>query len=229
MSIVRLIRDPVGRGRDPVVNAWLSGLATREASRHKTDEHPTSVSLLNLDQKLTVKSPPSSTSCSPYHEWSSAVALARVLAALSVARAHHLRPDVDLKSTTVQTTFSVDERQRRQCCAQAHVLSLSSHLNSCVPVPVFTSLILQHWHVDDLKHARPLNLRHQELNEWPGDIVRDQSSPPGDIRSGARFRVSSSLGQADGRHVGSVVHGAVQREHGNVVPAYKKPRNDMLQ
>ena len=60
----------------PVVNAWLAGLAAREAGRHKTDQDPTAVFL-------------------PDHQRSAAVALAGVLAAVSVAGAQHLGVQVD--------------------------------------------------------------------------------------------------------------------------------------
>ena len=46
--VVGLLRDPVRRGRDAVVDARLARLAAREARRHQPDQHPATVGLLHL-------------------------------------------------------------------------------------------------------------------------------------------------------------------------------------
>ena len=46
--VVGLLGDPVGGGRDAVVDAGLARLAAREAGRHEADQHPPAVRLLHL-------------------------------------------------------------------------------------------------------------------------------------------------------------------------------------
>ena len=46
--VVGLLGDPVGGGRDAVVDPGLARLAAREARRHQADQHPPAVRLLHL-------------------------------------------------------------------------------------------------------------------------------------------------------------------------------------
>jgi hypothetical protein len=45
---VDVVADPVGGGRDPVVNSGLSGFPARESGRDQPDQNPAAIGLLNL-------------------------------------------------------------------------------------------------------------------------------------------------------------------------------------
>ena len=51
--VVGLLRDPVGGGRDAVVDPGLARLAAGEARRHQADQHPAAVGLLHLQIDVT--------------------------------------------------------------------------------------------------------------------------------------------------------------------------------
>ena len=51
------------------------------------------------------------------------------------------------------------------------------YLNSLVPVPALALAVLQHWDVDDLQHARTLDLGNKELNQGTGHVIGNQGAP----------------------------------------------------
>ena len=53
VTIVDIKTDPVRCRRDPVINARLTGFSTRKSGGNDTDQHPSTVGLLNL--KLRIK------------------------------------------------------------------------------------------------------------------------------------------------------------------------------
>ena len=53
VTIVDIKTDPVRCRRDPVINARLTGFSTRKSGGNNTDQHPSTVGLLNL--KLRIK------------------------------------------------------------------------------------------------------------------------------------------------------------------------------
>ena len=55
--------------------------------------------------------------------------------------------------------------------------SLTACLDACVLVPPLAARVLEHGHVDDLQHGRPLDLRHQELDQRPRHVVGHERAP----------------------------------------------------
>ena len=55
------------------------------------------------------------------------------------------------------------------------------YLDAGVLVPPLAASVLEHGHVDDLQHRRPLDLRHQELDQWPRYVVGHECAPTRNI------------------------------------------------
>lgn len=84
-------------------------------------------------------------------------------------------------------------------------------------MPLFTSGILQDGNIDDLQNGRPFDLRHENGQQGPADVIGDEGAPAHDVGVRSGGGVASRLREADGRYVRGVANGAVQGQNGHVV------------